>query len=418
MRIPVMHNTSLQIRLTLILALLVGAAGSSRGGTSVAVSFSGRGVNNDPNSGAFMATAETAGVVPRAHWNNVDITGNSPANSSKTLGLFDSGYNFTGVKLIYDASDSWSDGGGVGTSDEKMMKGIIKANPNSCTPTSGTNVNLVFTNVPSGNYNVIVYLMENDVNCNAISGSSGTNCAEGSVTVGATSYYVEEEQIFNSYILATSTTPGAYAEANYAQFNSVSPAGDGTIKITVTKNTVCGGANKLTDGYGVAGVQLIQNSGSAYPPNTDTCAITSDPQSTLAIEGANASFSVGSSGPCKFQWTTNGVALAGATNSTLLYTARLVDNNLQFRALVYNNVKTNTSAVATLTVDPNTPPTLTQGFLQVQQFQNIGPNVGSGGLADLKTNLDGDGNPLTTPTLTYYVGGANVPQTSPDVDNC
>jgi hypothetical protein len=102
-----------------------------------------------------------------------------------------------------------------------------------------------------------------------------------------------------------------------------------------------------------------------------------------------------------------------------VYTAHYpADNGLQFRALVYNNVKTNTSAVATLTVDPNTPPTLTQGFLQVQQWQNIGSLSGSqGGIDDLKTNLNANGDPLTPPTLTYYVGGANVPQTSPDVDN-
>jgi len=78
MRVPVMHNTSLQIRLALILALLVGAAGSSRGGTSIAVNFSGRGVNNDFGTGAFLATGETAGVVPQVHWNNVDVNGGNP----------------------------------------------------------------------------------------------------------------------------------------------------------------------------------------------------------------------------------------------------------------------------------------------------------------------------------------------------
>ena len=179
MRVPFLHEISLQIRGTLILALLVGAASSSRGGTSLAVNFSGRGVNNDGNTGAFLDTTETAGVVPQQHWNNVDINTFSPVLSGTTVGLIDSGYNFTGVRLIYDSSDSWSDQTSITSSDSRMMKGIIKANPNSCTPTSGTNVTLIFTNVPAGSYTVEVYLMENDVNCDAISGSSGTNCAEG-----------------------------------------------------------------------------------------------------------------------------------------------------------------------------------------------------------------------------------------------
>jgi len=50
------------------------------------------------------------------------------------LGLIDSGYNFTGVKLIFDASDSWSSGGDISTPDKKMMKGIIKSNPTLIPP--------------------------------------------------------------------------------------------------------------------------------------------------------------------------------------------------------------------------------------------------------------------------------------------
>src|SRR5262249_2500558 len=157
------------------------------------------------------------------------------------------------------------------------------------------------------------------------------------VSVGTTTNYVEQQSVFNgTYVLATSTTPGAYTEANYAQFNAVAPAGDGTITVIATKKI----ANpQLTDGIGVCGIQLVQVSGSAYPANTDTCSITSDPTSTLVIEGGQATFTVGSSGPSKIQWTTNGVPLPGATNSTLFFNAALTDNNKVFRAIVYNNVK-------------------------------------------------------------------------------
>ena len=419
MRVSFLQKMSLQVKVILALALAVGATSSnSFAGTSIGVNFSGRGVNNDFGTGAFLSTAETAGVVPQAHWNNVDVNGGSP-DSGTTLGLFDSGYNFTGVKLIYDASDSWSTGGGVATPDQKLMKGIIKANPSpDCAPTGNTDrMKFVITNVPAGSYNVLVYLMENDISCDAISGSSGTNCAEVAVSVGTVTNYVEQESVFNSYILATSTSPGAYAEANYAEFDGVAPAGDSTITVIASKHIVCAGGNQLTDGAGVAGIQLVQVSGSAFPTNSDTCSITSDPQSTLAIEGGPATFSVGFSGVCKFLWTKNGTTIPGATDSTVTFNTVLSDNNALIRAIVYNNFKTNTSNPATLTVDANTPPTLTQGFLQVQQWQNQGSDTTSGGLTDLRTNVAGMGVTGTTPNLTYYVGGANVPTTSPNVDN-
>jgi hypothetical protein len=295
------------------------------------------------------------------------------------------------------------------------MKGIVKANPDPDTaPINNTDRMLfVITNVPAGTYTVNVYLMENDINCAALGGTS-TNCAEAEVTLGATTYYVEQEGVFTgTYVKATSTTPGTYTDANYAEFLNVTPVGN-TITITAKKRI----ANpQLTDGIGVAGIQLIQVTGSAYPANTDTCSITANPSSTLVVEGGSATFTVGSSGPCKFQWTKNGTNLVGATDSILIYTPVLADNNSLFRAIVYNNVVTNTSTAATLTVDANTPPTLTQGFLKVEQWKNIGGDTGSGGLTDLKTNIVGSGVTGTTPTLTYYVGGANVGQTSPDVDN-
>src|ERR1019366_278359 len=87
--------------------------------------------------------------------------------------------------------------------------------------------------------------------------------------------------------------------------------------------------------------------------------ITNQPQSQTVVQGQNASFTVGASGtpPFSYQWSFNGAALAGATNSTLPL------NNVQTnKAGSYTVVLTNlagsvTSAVATLTVI--VPPTIT-----------------------------------------------------------
>jgi hypothetical protein len=390
---------SLQIRGALILILLVGVVSSSKGGTSIGANFIGRdnnGVNYPLGSG------ETAGVVPQNWWNNIDSGGSTFTGTGPMM--LDSAGTFTAVQVIYEACDSWNSDGTAADSDHKLMKGTIKGRTGS----SGCTATFIITNLPAGTFNVLVYQAEDGANCDA----SGTNCAEAAVTVGATTFYVEQEGAWSGiYTKATSTTAGTYTDANYAEFDNVSSV-SGNITITAAVNPT-----QPNNGIGVTAIQITQVSGSPYPPNTSTCSIVTDPQSTITVDGNSAVFSVTASGPCKFQWTTNNVNLPGATNSSLTYLAHYpADNGLVFRCLVYNNVKTNTSAAATLTVDANTPPTLTQGFLRVEQWQNIGSTIGSAGMADLKTNLDSNGNPLS-PTLSYYVGGASVPQTSPNVDN-
>jgi len=383
---------------------LVATISSSSAATSIGASFIGRGA--DP--GDILSTTESAGVVPQIHWNNID-SGTTFKGTSQSL--TDSGFNFTDVKIIYDASDSWNSDGGSTTPDEKLMKGIIKANPDpDLTPANNSDrMRFVITNVPSGTYNVIVYCADNG----AI--PPFTN-AEAAVSIGATTYYVEQEASFTaagSFIKATSTTPGTYTDGNYVEFDGISPSG-GTITITATKNIV---NPQQTDGIGVAGIQLIQVSGGAYPPNTSPCAITANPSSTLAVEGGTATFNVASTGPAKYLWTKNGSVIPGKTDATLVYTTVLADDGALIRAVVYNNVNTNTSTAAILSVDANTPPALTQGFLKVERWENIGDATGSGGVNDLRTNIPGSGNVGGPPTTTFYVGGGNIPQSNPDISN-
>ena len=153
--------------------------------------------------------------------------------------------------------------------------------------------------------------------------------------------------------------------------------------------------------------------------NTDPIGITSDPASTLVIAGQTATFTVGYTGPiAQVQWQKNNVNIPDATNASYTTPATVVaDNGSTFRAIVFNNVNTNTSASATLSVDANLPPTLTQGFMKVERWENIGGATGLGGIADLETNIPGSGVTGTTPTTTFYEPGPNVPQTNPNISN-
>jgi hypothetical protein len=387
--------------MVLAAGVIIGLTSSGWAASNVGGKFIGR------NAGDNLIRSDSAGVFPQAYWNNIDSGATFKGTSQSML---DDAGNFTGVKIIYDASDSWNSDGGTATPNEKLMKGIIKANPDpDCTPANNSDrIRLTITNLPpTGVYNVLVYAIENGIG------------AEMSVGIGATTYYIGEEFNFTtvgSFILATSTAPGSYVDANYAQFNNVSPAGNGTIVIDCFKN-LASGCPLVNDGIGVAAVQIVQVSGPAYPPNTSPCAITADPVGTLTVEGNQVTFVVADTGPCRVQWTKNGVNIPGANEETLKFTAAVSDNNALIRAIVYNNVITNVSAPALLQVDANTPPAFTQGLLKVEQWQNIGGGTGQAGINDLKTNIPGSGVTGTPNTTLYYVGGGNVPPTSPNVDN-
>src|SRR5438094_812346 len=165
------------IKTTLVIfSLVVAAANSSSAATSIGASFVGR--NATPAD--VLAPTDSTGVVAQQNWYNVFDDGSTFKGA--TASLMDSAGNFTSVKIVFNASDSWSSDGPTVTPDDKLMKGIIKANPDPDTaPANNTDRMLfVITNLPpSGSYNVIVYAMENGAG------------AEMDVSGGSTTYDIE-----------------------------------------------------------------------------------------------------------------------------------------------------------------------------------------------------------------------------------
>lgn len=90
--------------------------------------------------------------------------------------------------------------------------------------------------------------------------------------------------------------------------------------------------------------------------------IAAQPQSLSVIEGTDASFGVTATGtaPLRYQWLKGGVALSGATNSSLLFTPALASDEGDYAVAITNIAGAVTSSVATLTVQipDNTVPTL------------------------------------------------------------
>ena len=87
--------------------------------------------------------------------------------------------------------------------------------------------------------------------------------------------------------------------------------------------------------------------------------ILSQPQNQMVGQGQNGSFSVASIGlaPVTYQWRRNGLAVAGATSSTLALTNIQANQAGSYTVALTNSYGSVTSAVATLTV--NLPPGIT-----------------------------------------------------------
>lgn len=385
---PNMKNPT-RLALAMVAAgVMLGAVGSASA-ASVGVSFVGR---NAPD--AVLAPADAAGVVAQSNWNNVNDDGTTFDGSVPNL-LDDAGV-FTAVELQYTANDSWSSDGPTATPNDKLMKGIIKANPDPDTnPANGTErMTFVLRGLGTGTYDVIVYATEN--------GAGG----KIGIGVGATTNYFEEQTSFDgTFVQATSTDPNNYELGpNYARFNGVAAAGDGSITITATKLIE---SPQVNDGIGVAGIQIVSATG--FPTNSTPVAITTQPTSQTVFEGAAVTFTVGFSGPGKVQWQKDGVDIAGATSTAYTHVAAVSENGAKYTAKVSNNVNSVTSAEATLTVNA-APAVLTQGFAKVERYENIGSTTDAQSLKDAIAT----GSPVTA---TYFITSLAAPQTSPDLNN-
>jgi PA14 domain len=354
-----------------------------------------------PTGDSTLLPGDQAGVVPQKNWNMSP----SVPNQGYASALTDDSGQVTPVTLWYQGNDAWHSDGPSDTPDDRLMRGTLKTSaPGYDDPAfsilAGT-MHLTWQNLPAGNYDVYLYIAEN---------SAG---AEGNFTVGSKTFYVTEISSFDgTFVAATSTDPNNRDQtANYCVWKDVPADANGNILIVGFKN------DRTNDGLGVTAVQIVKKSGT-FPVNTAPAAATSGPDDTVAVEGGTATFNLVLNGPWAVQWRKNGQPIAGATNvngTTSTYTTptlTVADSGSKYDAVLSNNVGNTTTKSATVTVDAKTPPTLSQGFLIAERWENIGGNTGTGGIGDLITAIAGG-----PPTTTFYVSEAAVPQTSPNIDN-
>jgi fibronectin-binding autotransporter adhesin len=230
-------------------ALLAIAAFTGQSYAQVLIGGSFLGRNNDQS----LAIDELAGVVPQADWNNLGDPFRFGGPGTQTSGTlqFDNGIlgsaGTSAVTITVTANDSWNSDGPTTTSNDKLMKGVIKENNNI------PNGSLVFNNLQPGFlYSVIAYTPVNNAGASS----------DWSLT-GATPYQtfniIADNTFDGTFTQGTSTNPGARtADTDYVRWDNV--LANGSNQLTLTWNWTGGG-----DGAGFAGFQLLQFGPAAGP---------------------------------------------------------------------------------------------------------------------------------------------------------
>ena len=105
--------------------------------------------------------------------------------------------------------------------------------------------------------------------------------------------------------------------------------------------------------------------------------ITAQPQSQSVVAGGNTVFTVAVAGaaPLNYQWKFNGVAMPGATGTSLVLTGVQAANGGSYVVVVTNSTASATSAVAVLTVLPGAGTVTVNGAQTYQVIDGFGVNA-------------------------------------------
>jgi autotransporter-associated beta strand protein len=293
----------------------------------------------------YLAPTDSAGVVAMSNWN---VLGPITPSTATAAGLTynnlvaSNGVPTPAALTVLNVQDGWIQSGNAITASSpanaRFMNTFWKVNPGH---TPATNIMyLIFTNLPTDNYDVYLYLMQNYPD----------GAAQGYIYSQGQTNYVALYGEFNSdtFVTGTNTTGiGTYPTVNYTYLGRLSTGTTNGFTVTTVYTT---GA----DGLGVPGIQIV--------PSDPTPAFVQQPLSTSISAGTIFTNTVQArgKGTLFYQWyqisggVTNALSNAGhisgaTTNSLVLNPSQGTDNGGYF-VVVTNAYGSATSSVATLTV--------------------------------------------------------------------
>jgi len=231
---------------------------------------------------------------------------------------------------------------------------------------SGTKFDVVVSNSAGSATSAMATLT---VNAATVAPAITTQPANQSVTVGQTATFS---------VTATGTAPLSYQwQKNSANINGATSAsyttpatasGDNGAKFDVVVSNSAGSATS-------AMATLTVNAATVAP------AITTQPANQSVTVGQTATFSITATGtvPLSYQWQKNSANISGATSASYTTPATVSgDNGAKFDVIVSNTVGSQTSAMATLTVNSVTASTIdvvTYHYDNLRTGQNLNETI-------------------------------------------
>ncbi len=314
------------------IALAAGLGSSAYAETVIGINFNGR--NNSGNANVPLLAGDTAGVVPRANWNNESGQGTTTAAVNKQDGTS------SGASVTWMSSDSWNtnltqDGSG----NAKMMLGYLDSQGNGGNNSLTLTVSSLPASFGTAPYNVYVY-SGND---------TGGTLQDTDFTLNdGTHNYV----IRGTVLAQPSFSGGKFVKANGNGGNS--PAGNYWYFTNVqgTSFTLSGTLQNGATRAGITGIQVVQPDVTSTPIAINSAGYTADvvlentgtPSATQFGAGDNSTFFEARS-PNPADGLPQGGKFISETDLTTIY---------QFQSYAANNCLLLASgASATLTFSTN-----------------------------------------------------------------
>jgi hypothetical protein len=233
--------------------------------------------------GGTLLSNDVSGVVLQENFNNITAT------TGENLSLNDAEGRPTPVTLTFQSAGTWYTGSGSTDADRILYQGHIHNNNQP--------LSLTFNNVPTGQYDVLVYSVGFHFNATYEQAVSAAGGNSNTVFMRA---FTGADYIANpNFVRATGTSEANRNSGTYVRLEKITPATDGSIVVTLTPQSTNSGNNYLPP---VSAIQLVRSSTAIARP-TLTVSRNNNNQVTLSWNDLATGFVLEAASSVTGPWT-------------------------------------------------------------------------------------------------------------------
>ena len=331
------------------------------------------------NAALFNASNQIRSATSTDGMSNFWVTGNSASieyltalpnqSSSAIASLYTTSFpDWRVIEINSNSGDLYITGGSGNAAVNAAAVGLLYFNNGA--PTTASNPSIIENFDPTGNPDDF-----------AISPDGGTIYIADDRALASGGGIQRFDGGALSYTLATGPASLAGARSLVVDFSHFTPGGSGAVIYATTAETATNRLIQIVDKGSSSAATVLQTAGFnqlfrgvRFGLNTAPVNIITQPQSQTNFAGTTTIFSVQVSGsaPFNYQWTSNGVTVASATNSTFVITNTPTSAAGTYSVTVNNGGTPVTSSTATLGV-------IIQAATLVASLQSytVGANIGA-----------------------------------------